>query len=139
MPPAKPIELHKRHGTYNATRHGPREGARVAVAPVGKVPDFDPASVFEQVLADGVAWLAVTDSPTLAMLRDMLQERRDLRTLADGTMEARRALRELDKTILSCLGQLGFDPTARARLGLAEVKAEDTLEKLKARRDKRRT
>ena len=45
----------------------------------------------------------------------------------------------MDKTILSCLSQLGFDPTARARLGLAEVKAEDTLEKLKARRDKRRT
>ncbi|MGA0916682.1 MAG: hypothetical protein ACO36F_09115 [Ilumatobacteraceae bacterium] len=106
---------------------------------MGKVPDFDPSSVFEQVLADGVAWLAVTDSPTLAILRDMLQERRELRVLADGTMEARRALRELDKTILSCLSQLGFDPTARARLGLAEVKAEDALEKIKARRDKRRT
>jgi hypothetical protein len=138
MPPAKPIELHKRHGTYNATRHGPRDGARVTVAPVGKIPDFDPAAVFEDVLAEGVSWLAITDSPTLAMLRSMMQERRELRVLADGTMEARRALRELDKSILSCLGQLGFDPTARSRLGLAEVKAEDALEKIKSRRDKRR-
>ena len=138
MPPAKPIELHKRHGTYNATRHGPRDGARVTVAPVGKIPDFDPAAVFEDVLAEGVSWLAITDSPTLAMLRSMMQERRELRVLADGTMEARRALRELDKSILSCLGQLGFDPTARSRLGLAEVKAEDALERIKSRRDKRR-
>ena len=138
MPPAKPLELHKRHGPYNATRHGPRDGARVTVAPVGKIPDFDPAAVFEDVLAEGVSWLAITDSPTLAMLRSMMQERRELRVLADGTMEARRALRELDKSILSCLGQLGFDPTARSRLGLAEVKAEDALERIKSRRDKRR-
>ena len=110
----------------------------MTVAPVGKIPDFDPAAVFEDVLAEGVSWLAITDSPTLAMLRSMMQERRELRVLADGTMEARRALRELDKSILSCLGQLGFDPTARSRLGLAEVKAEDALEKIKSRRDKRR-
>jgi len=30
---------------------------------------------------------------------------------------------------------LGFDPAARSRLGLAEVKAQSVLEKMQAKRD----
>jgi phage terminase small subunit len=45
-------------------------------------------------------------------------------------------LRDLDKQIISQLSLLGFDPAARSRLGLAEVKAQSTLEKLRQNRGK---
>jgi hypothetical protein len=66
-----------------------------------------------------------------------LHERTELRVIANGSMEARRALRDLDKAILSSLSLLGFDPTSRSRLGLAEVKAASKLEQMQAARDKR--
>ena len=43
----------------------------------------------------------------------------------------RKALRDLDKQIQSCLGELGMNPVDRARLGVAEVK-ENPFMKLHA-------
>jgi phage terminase small subunit len=40
-------------------------------------------------------------------------------------------LRDLDKQIIGLLSNLGFDPAARARLGLAEVKTKTKLEALR--------
>jgi len=40
----------------------------------------------------------------------------------------------LDKQIVSLLSNLGFDPAARARLGLAEVKTKSVLEQLREKR-----
>jgi hypothetical protein len=56
--------------------------------------------------------------------------------VAESSTEARKQLRELNKEISDWLSVLGFDPSARARLGLAEVKAMSKLEDLRARRDK---
>jgi hypothetical protein len=64
----------------------------------------------------------------------MLRER--LLPVAESSTEARKQLRELNREIADWLTQLGFNPTARARLGLAEVKAASTLEKLQAKRTK---
>jgi phage terminase small subunit len=86
-------------------------------------------------MADGVNWLARTDAPALALLRSMLEEREGLRDLAfQGSNESRKALRDLDKQIVSLLSNLGFDPAARARLGLAEVKTKSVLEQLREKR-----
>jgi hypothetical protein len=134
--PPKPIEQHKRHGTFNATRHAGKADLAL-VEPVGVLDDFDPAVVFDQVMAQGVGWLARTDAVALAMLRELLRERSELRPIASGSMEARRALRELDKLIVSMLGQLGFDPASRTRVGLAEVKTMSKLEQMQAARDNR--
>jgi hypothetical protein len=81
-------------------------------------------------------WLAITDSVALSMLREALEERTSLRhlVLATQSTDARKALRDLDKQIIGQLSLLGFDPAARARLGLAEVKAQSTLEKLRKNR-----
>ena len=138
--PRKPVEEHKRTGTYNATKHGPRNGL-AAVAPIEPVevvePDTSVHSVLERVLADGVHWLARTDAPTVALLRDLLIERDALRPDAlAGNTEARKALREVDKQVITLLAQLGFDPASRARLGLAEVKAQSKLEELRARQNR---
>lgn len=132
--PPKPIEDHKRTGTYRPGRHG----GRGALAPV---PSTEPTlnelpaeDVMSRVLRDGVVWLAQTDSVALAMLREALEERAGVRERAlGGSAEARRELRDLDKQIIGQLSALGFDPAARSRLGLAEVKAKSKLQELRER------
>ena len=47
------------------------------------------------------------------------------------------SLNETEKLISSNLGLLGFSPSDRTRLGLAEVKRESKLEQLRAQRDRR--
>lgn len=106
--------------------------AAVPAAPPEPV-DLDPADALEHVLAAGKIWLAATDVVSLAMLRQALEERRALRQVVIATQspDARRSLRELDKQIIAELSALGFDPTARSRLGVAEVKAQSTLDRLR--------
>lgn len=50
---------------------------------------------------------------------------------------ASRLLRAAEKQLQGWLSDLGFSPTARARLGLAEVKRQTTLETLLAQRANR--
>jgi len=137
--PPKPLEQHKRTGTWNATRHGKKQGAELAaVEPIPAAPyEVDAAQVFDEIMVQGAPWFARTDAIRLAMLRQSLEERARLVPVAESSTEARRQLRDLNKEISEWLSMLGFDPAARARLGLAEVKAASTLEKLKAARDKR--
>lgn len=136
--PPKPLEQHKRTGTWNATRHGKRQGAELAaVEPVSSEPyEHDALDVFVQIMESGAPWLARTDAVRLAMLRQSLEERARLVLVAEASTEARKQLRELNKEVSEWLSLLGFDPSARARLGLAEVKAASALEKLQAKRDK---
>jgi hypothetical protein len=131
--PAKPVEAHKRTGTYRKDRHG---AALALVEPVDRLPhEATAAEAFAQVMADGVAWLARTDAPALALLRSMLEERDGLHSLAmQGVPESRKQLRDLDKQLISLLSNLGFDPAARSRLGLAEVKTKSVLESLREKR-----
>ena len=52
---------------------------------------------------------------------------------ADG-----RLLVQLNKSFVDALSTLGFDPTARSRLGVAEVKAISAIDKLLAKREARK-
>lgn len=137
--PAKPLEQHKRTGTWNATRHGKKQGALIAaVEPVASEPyEHDAAQVFVEIMETGAPWFARTDAIRLAMLRESLEERARLLPVAESSTEARRQLRDLNKEISEWLSMLGFDPAARSRLGLAEVKAASTLEKLRAQAERR--
>ena len=45
------------------------------------------------------------------------------------------SINEIEKLISSNLGLLGFTPTDRSRLGVAEVKATSKIEELMARRE----
>lgn len=134
--PPKPVEQKRRLGNPGK-RAMPTHGSLAAVPSAGsEVPDLDPHATLEQILSDGAVWLASTDRVALAMLREALEERSQLREvlLATQSLDVRKALRDLDKQIISQLSVLGFDPAARARLGLAEVKAQSTLEKLREAR-----
>lgn len=82
----------------------------------------------------GRNWLSPkTDIETLLIICEQLDERVALRiqVITQGDPTDRKALRELDKQILGGMSILGFTPTDRARMGLAEVKAVSTLEKLR--------
>ena len=134
--PPKPTEQKRRTGNPGG-RALPAASSLAVVPAVAPEPvDLDPAATLHTVLDAGSAWLAATDSTALAMLRESLEERSQLRAvvLATQSMDARKALRDLDKQLIAMLSALGFDPTARARLGLAEVKAASTLDKLRANR-----
>jgi hypothetical protein len=137
MPRArKPNELHKLHGTYRADRHGVAAGV---VEPITtEAVQESPDAALSLLLAEGVAWLGRTDAPALALLRSMLQEREGLHAAAlAGSTGARTHLRALDKQVIGLLTDLGFTPTARSRLGLAEVKAASKLDEFRARQANR--
>ena len=136
--PRKPNEVLKRQGTYRADRHGSKTALAV-VEPAEQLPhESAPLDVFDQVMQQGVAWLGRTDSPALAMLRSLLEERGPLRLDAmNGSTEARKHLRDVDKQIISLMSELGFNPAARARLGLAEVKTQSKLDELRSRQANR--
>lgn len=135
--PPKPIEAHKRTGTFNVTRH--KRGSLVLVEPVEMPTEAQPLpQVLQDVLRLGVSWLARTDAVTLALLRSMLEEREPLRVDAvAGSTESRKALRDLDRQIAGLLSSLGFTPTDRTRMGVAEVQAVSKLEAIQARAAKR--
>jgi hypothetical protein len=71
------------------------------------------------------------------MTSEALCEREALRELVlaqPDNPKARSGLRELERQLVSNLGLLGFTPSDRARLGLAEVKKESKLEALLAKK-----
>ena len=96
---------------------------------------IDTRYVFTQTSRSGkTSFQSVPDLPALTLLRQLLEERTDLRVGAlAGSTEDRKALRDLDKQVMSLMGDLGFNPAARARLGLAEVKAQSKLDELRQR------
>jgi hypothetical protein len=89
---------------------------------------------------NGINWISpVTDKELLLMTCEMIDERWNLRAkvLKDGSPAEGRRLDRLSKQIISNLSLLGFTPTDRTRLGVAEVKAKSRLEELMAKRAER--
>jgi hypothetical protein len=129
--PAKPTEQKRRQGTYRADRDPSAGNLAVVPAVAPELHELEPSEVMGRVLAEGVAWLAQTDGAMLALLREALEDYELLRT-TPGVPP--KEVREARKQAAEFLSQLGFDPTARARLGLAEVKAASVLEGLRAKR-----
>jgi len=71
------------------------------------------------------------------MTCEMVDERLLLRdaVLLENDSSMRRGLRELDRQIISNLSLLGFTPSDRSRLGVAEVKKQTKIEELIAKRN----
>jgi hypothetical protein len=86
-------------------------------------------------------WISQTSDYWLVLMTsEALCEREALRELVlaqPDNPKARSGLRELERQLVSNLGLLGFTPSDRARLGLAEVKKESKLEALIAKRVER--
>lgn len=133
-PNPTPIEVKRRRGTLRADRT-PNLATMVEVAPLDSAV-VAPLASFATVIEAARPWLADTDAIAVAMLRETMEEREGLRSLVleSGDRYQRKALRDIDRQLTSMLAALGFDPSARARFGLAEVKAATTLEKLRRSR-----
>ncbi len=130
--PPKPVEQKRRTGNPG----GRPLPSPLAVVPAGQiVPEMSADRAMDVVAEHAKAWLAPSDQLAMAVLRDTVEERGEVRDRAmAGSFEARKELRQLDAQIISMLSALGFDPTARARLGLVEVKRVSKLDELRRER-----
>ena len=144
--PPKPIELKRKLGNPGKQAL-PKESDVILIPAISEIPVpsrqvFDAGLVlWNRIWSMGQLWISPnTDIELLLMTCEMLDERVKLRTFVWNTPDAwreRKALRELEKNITNSLSLLGFTPTDRSRLGIAEVKAKSKLEELRARRDNR--
>lgn len=94
--------------------------------------------LWDRVWSLGNNWISPnTDVDLLLIVCEQVDERAKLRTSVwnDGRIDERKALRALEKQIVENLSLLGFTPTDRSRLGVAEVKKQTKIEELIAKRN----
>lgn len=144
--PPKPIEVKRKLGNPGQ-RALPDSSETILIEPISDLPEphrqlFEAGlELWNRTWSMGQLWISPkTDIELLLMTCEMLDERVRLRAYVWNNPEAwreRKALRELEKNITNSLSLLGFTPTDRSRLGVAEVKAKSKLEELRAKRDQR--
>jgi hypothetical protein len=91
-------------------------------------------------MTTGQNWIARnSDTQLLLLVCEQMDRRTNLISKIEETQEWRlyRALHDLEKMISTNLSLLGFTPSDRTRLGLAEVKAASKLEQLMAMKESR--
>jgi len=141
--PAKPAEQKRLTGNPGK-RALPDEQAVILLQQITEVPEPPRPllkygqALWDRVWAMGLTWVSdTTDLELLTMTCEMVDERWNLRVKVmqsdDATM--RRGLRELDRQIIGNLSLLGFTPSDRSRLGVAEVKKQTKIEELIAKRN----
>lgn len=140
--PSKPIEQKRLLGNPGK-RAMPDENSVILLERAEETPEpTRPLLKYGQELWDriwgmGATWVSdKTDIELLMMTCEMIDERWNLRVkvMQNDDPRMRRGLRELDRQIVSNLSLLGFTPSDRARLGVAEIKAKSKLEELMERR-----
>ena len=92
--------------------------------------------MWNRIWSIGKVWVsAQTDIELLQILCELLDERAELRIILGETQspEHRKALRDLERTIISIMSLLGFTPSDRSRLGVAEVTRLSKVEELRAK------
>lgn len=147
--PPKPAEHHRRVGRANGTKKADGrplpEVATVTALPMAPgVPDppadllLDGVRLWERAWGAAITWLSPdSDMETVEqacrLADDVAVARKRYRATSDPADG--RAVVSLSKSLTDALSALGFDPTSRARLGVAEVKRVSALEQLIARRN----
>jgi len=140
--PAKPIELKRLIGNPGKralpkqTETIPLSGGRVdPIRPL----DYAGQQLWDSVFSAGDLWISSrTDIHLLQMTAEQLDRRETLRSaLVESPTENAVLMRlsEIEKSIASNLGLLGFTPSDRSRLGLAEIKAKSRLQELLERNE----
>jgi hypothetical protein len=142
--PPKPIEQKRLIG--NPGKRPLPKASEVIVLPAATTMPAPPrplghwgTELWERIWSMGMTWVSpISDIDLFMMICEMIDERVQLRTqvLRDNRTEDRRALRQLDSQIMQGLSLLGFSPTDRSRLGIAEVKRMSKLEELRANQRK---
>jgi len=139
--PPKPNEIKKKIGSKNYKE--PVTDVELPMSEETPKPlrplELSGAALWDRVWNGAQLWLSKrTDIELVQLVCEQLDERDLLRAFVLENMEAwheRAALRQLEKDIASNLGQLGFSPAERTRLGLAEVKRQSKLEELMSKKN----
>jgi hypothetical protein len=140
--PPKPTELKRIQGNPGK-RALPKETEMILLPAAIGIPEPSRPllkygeEMWNRIWNMGNSWISpTTDIELVLMTAEMVDERWNLRVKVMGSDDPklRRGLRELDKLIVSNLSLLGFSPTDRMRLGVAEVKKQSKLEELLAKK-----
>lgn len=103
--------------------------------------EFAGKQLWDAAMTTGAQWIARnTDTQLLLLTCEQLDRREQLRSaLVDEPTDKNLLMRllDLERAISSSLSLLGFTPSDRTRLGVAEVKAQSKLEELIARKEQR--
>ena len=138
----KPVEVKRRQG--NPGKRSLPKGLATLPPVVGSPDPVRPLAgaglaLWERVWASGALWVApTTDIELVQLVCETVEEREGLRGFVlsgEADWRDRVALRSLDSELRSMLSLLGFTPTDRTRLGVAEVREVSKLEALRARRN----
>lgn len=140
--PPKPTEIKRLNGNPGK-RKLPTEGSLVLLPSMYEIPEptrtiatTAAKDLWNRVWSMGQTWISpITDIELLLITCEMLDERQNLRiaVFKDKRPEERKGLRDLERQIVNNLSLLGFTPTDRTRLGVAEVKRVSKLEELRDR------
>lgn len=148
--PPKPIEQKRLLGRTSTTDSGGRplpKLAEITMLPQAEgMPDFPDElgeagqTMWRRIWADGITWISPQTDIAVAeeacrAIDDVAAARRRYRATTDPKDAA--ALVALGKRLDEALSQLGFNPTARSRLGVAEVKRVSAIDKLLEKRQRR--
>lgn len=140
--PPKPTEVKRRAGNPGK-RPLPAESNVVALAPARGVPEppvtlgADGMRLWERAWHEAIVWLSPqTDMDQVVEACRLVDDLEIARVRYRATREPSdgRIVTQLSKSMTEALSALGFNPTARARLGVAEVKRQSALEALLERR-----
>lgn len=146
-PPA-PLEHHRRVGRSNGARKAdgrplPAVAEVVPLPMADGVPDLpadmgpDGKRLWGRIWADGLTWISPKSDMEAAeqacrLADDIAVARSRYRATTDP--KDGRMVKQFHEELAAALSRLGFDPTARSRLGIAEVKRVSKLEELLANR-----
>lgn len=143
--PPKPVEQKRLLG--NPGRRPLPDKASVVVLP-GITSNPEPTrplgkygrELWDRIWESGAVWISPnSDLELLLITCELADERWNLRVkvMSEGNPKDRRSLRELERLLIGNLSLLGFTPTDRTRMGVAEVKRQTKLEALQEIKAKR--
>lgn len=146
--PPKPIEQKRKTGRTPNTDSGGRKLPELTdTVPLPMAEDTPPApndlshdgvQLWERAWDQAITWISpvsdVTALEEACRLADDLAVARTVYRSNPANSQAGKIVAELSRALTSSLGNLGFDPAARSRLGLSEVKRVSKLEQLRQSR-----
>jgi hypothetical protein len=133
----KPVERKQRIGNPSGRKlPAVTPEASVTALPTSHIPEpHRPLTtqyggrLWAQIWTSGAGWLKQNmDTELVLMLCELTDERIQMKIRLREKPDAwrdRRALREIDRQIITLLGQIGFTPSERGLLGTGEVKQHE--------------
>lgn len=151
--PNPPVPIERKRARGNPGKRAlPAVTETIAIAKIGEPPATlrEPGLAAWKRITDTAPWLGQSDSGLLATLCEKIDRRDEMAAklaASDFILFTDKGyayanplvgmLSTIETEIVKMMSLLGLTPTDRTRLGLAEVKAQSTLERLRAAREAR--